>query len=535
MHRYLLIISIFCLSNFAIGQKEPTAQLQSPYHSLKTHLEYLQDESYNEKLASAPFRIKGLTEEEEIEKAVKLKQIWDGEGYYINLDEVPKAPDYTDSGSHQPIYVISKTHPEIYLIKKGEKWLYSEASIKAIDGIHDKVFPFGTDRLLELLPKMGTKKIMGLYIYQYLGILILAMLSVIIHKIFTFLFERLLLNVLLQAGYERLADRFLLPVARPTSIFAVIILLRLFIPVLQLHADLSFWIMLVIRALLPLFATIVFYRFVDVLAMYLEKLAKRTESTLDDQLVPLMRKTLKTFVVGVGTLFILQNLDIPIVPLLTGLSIGGLAFALAAQDTIKNFFGSLMIFIDKPFQIGNWITSGDIDGSVEEVGFRSSRIRTFRNSVMYVPNGKLADSTIDNHGMRQYRRYYTTIAIAYDTPAHLIELYVEGLRKVVENHPDTRKDYFNIYLNDLGQFSLNVMFYIFFEVPDWPAELKARHEIILEIIKLGRQLGIQFAFPTQTLQIQTFPGQSSLTPVYMKPEQTADKMSQYFQSQNPVA
>jgi MscS family membrane protein len=233
-------------------------------------------------------------------------------------------------------------------------------------------------------------------------------------------------------------------------------------------------------------------------------------------------------VVIIGTLFVLSSLQINIIPLLTGLSIGGLAFALAAQDTIKNFFGSLMIFIDKPFQIGHWITSGEIDGTVEEVGFRSSRIRTFRNSVMYVPNGKLADSTIDNHGLRQYRRFFTQIAVTYDTPPHVMEEFIIGLRKIVEKHPDTRKDYYNIYFNDLASFSLNIMFYIFFQVPDWPAELKARHEVLLEIMKLAEKLGINFAFPTQTLHMENFPGQPSLSPSYLSRDELKIRLRDYF-------
>ena len=138
------------------------------------------------------------------------------------------------------------------------------------------------------------------------------------------------------------------------------------------------------------------------------------------------------------------------------LSIGGLAFALAAQDTIKNFFGSLMIFVDKPFQVGQWITAPGIDGTVEEVGLRSTRIRTFSNSLIYVPNGKLADATIDNHGLRAYRRFSTQLAITYDTPPELIEVFVEGLRKIVLDHPTTWKDNFHIYMNDLNSHSLDI-------------------------------------------------------------------------------
>src|SRR5690606_20862549 len=148
--------------------------------------------------------------------------------------------------------------------------------------------------------------------------------------------------------------------------------------------------------------------------------------------------------------------------------------------------------------------------------FRSTRIRTFRNSVTYVPNGKLADLVIDNHGLRQYRRFYTQIAIPYKTPPDLVELFIEGLRKIVENHPHTRKDYYHVYVNDMAAYSINIMFYIFFSVPTWAEELKGRHEIILAIIRLAEKLGISFALPSQTLHMESFPGQQPLSPKYEK-------------------
>ncbi|WP_258098120.1 mechanosensitive ion channel family protein [Marinoscillum pacificum] len=531
MTKQLLFISLCFISFFGHTQDSLFVDLSSPYGSIRTHLFYLQDEHYDEIKAAQPFIQSGVSEELAIKTAIQLKQAWDGEGTYITMETIPKDPNYRDSIRNRNQYIINEHHPAILLVKQNDQWIYAKSSFAAIEDFHDEIFPFGTDKLLQLLPKIGTRKIMGLYLYQYIGILILTLLSVLIHKVFSVLFEEIITRLLMKAGYEKLADHFMMPVARPISLFVVILLLRIFLPVLQLPPDTSHWVMLILKALLPLFGTIVFYRLVDILSMYLEHLAKKTESTLDDQLVPLLRKTLKTFVVGVGTLFILENLDIPIIPLLTGLSIGGLAFALAAQDTIKNFFGSLMIFIDRPFQIGDWITSGDIDGSVEEVGFRSSRIRTFRNSLMYVPNGKLADSVIDNHGMRQYRRFYTQIAVTYDTPPELINTFVEGLRKIVETHPDTRKDYYNVYFNDMAAFSLNIMFYIFFEVPDWGAELKARHEVLMQILKLGNELGVNFAFPTQTLHMENFPGQQSLSPSYTSQDEANQKMAAFFENQ----
>lgn len=530
MVKQLLFILLCYVSVSGFSQDSTYVNLSTPYGAVRTHLYYLQDESYNEDLAALPFKRPDISQKKAVESAVMLKQILDGQGIYIEMEEVPQNPEYMDSARRKKQYVLTDNFPEVYLEKVNGQWLYSQKTISALEAIHEEVFPFGTGELLELLPKMGTKKVMGLHLYQYLGILILALLGVMIHKLFSYLFEQILSKMVQKAGYTKLADHFLLPVARPISVFMVILLLRIFLPVLQLPPDASHWIIIILTALLPLFGTIVFYRIVDILSSYLEYIAQKTQSTLDDQLVPLVRKTLKAFVVGIGTLFILQSFDIPIIPLLTGLSIGGLAFALAAQDTIKNFFGSLMIFIDRPFQIGDWITSGEIDGSVEEVGFRSSRIRTFRNSLMYVPNGKLADSTIDNHGMRQYRRFYTQIAVTYDTPPELIETFVTGLRKIVENHPDTRKDAYNIYFNDMASFSLNIMFYIFFSVPDWSAELKARHEILMEILKLGNRLGVNFAFPTQTLHMETFPGELPNSPTYADQKELDLRLKEYFKS-----
>ena len=281
---------------------------------------------------------------------------------------------------------------------------------------------------------------------------------------------------------------------------------------MQLPVTTSRYLILILKASIPVFGTVVFYKIVDLLAAHFERLAAKTESTLDDQLVPLLRRALKVFVVITGGLFTLQNLNFNITALLAGISIGGLAFALAAQDTLKNLFGSLMIFIDRPFQIGDWIISDRIDGSVEEVGFRSTRVRTFHNSITYVPNGKMADMTIDNMGMRQYRRYRTMIRIAYGTPAGLVEVFLKGLERIVEEHPTTRKDYYNIYLNNFDNSAMEILFYIFFAVPTWPEELKGRQEVMLSIVRLAEELGIQFALPAQTLHVETFPEKESMSP-----------------------
>ncbi|MFY0690024.1 MAG: mechanosensitive ion channel family protein [Cyclobacteriaceae bacterium] len=505
--------------------------LSSPYKSIHTHLFYLQPENYDINIAKLPFVESASSNKEAERSAIMLKQLLDGKGLFIDMNVIPMETHYVDSTTQEAKYVLAKEYPNIFLVEAANgNWIFNRQAIGAIKKAHEDVFILGTSELLSLLPKLGSKKLLGLYYYQYVGIFILIFLAVVTHKIFSIIINTIFIKGLKAAGYEMLADGYLLPIARPASMFFITLLILLFYPALQLPPATSRYILVGLQMLLPIFGTIMFYKMIDVLSLYLLRLAEKTKSTLDDQLVPLLRKTLKTFIVAIGMLLLLDNLDIEIMPLLAGLSIGGLAFALAAQDTIKNFFGSLMIFIDKPFQIGDWITSDNIDGTVEEVGFRSSRIRTFRNSVMYVPNGNLADTTIDNHGLRNYRRFYTTIGINYDTPPHLMQTFVEGLRKIVQTHPDTNKNNYHVYFNDLAGSSLNIMFYIFIKAPDWGNELRARHEILLEIMKLAETIGVNFAFPTQTVHMVNFPGKPSLSPTYSTPDKAIEDMEGYFKN-----
>ena len=502
--------------------------LVSPYQTMRTHVRFLEDDNYQSEISAKVFNPTRVDERKGERLATQLMQIYRGAGILIDFEKIPKDPNYLDSLSGKHIYMIDKRYPQIYLQKAGDFWYFSVETEEQIDDLHKEIYPFGVDKLLELFPKMGDTKYFGIHVWQMTGILIIILISIVIHKIFTFIIEKIIINLLIKKGHIVTVKKFVAPVAKPLSILIIFPILLILTPVIQLPIKINGYVMFTLKALWPVFLTIVVYRFIDLLGMYMTKLAEKTESTLDDQLVPMIRKALKIFVIIIGVLAILVNLNVDILPLLTGLSIGGLAFALAAQDTLKNFFGSIMIFMDKPFQIGDWITSGDIDGTVEEVGFRATRVRTFRNSLTYVPNGKIADSTVDNHGLRNYRRFYTQIAIMYSTPSDVINVFVDGLRSIVLKHPQTLKENYHVYLNDMAGSSLNVMFYIFFKVPTWGEELRCRHEVLIEIIRLAESLGVNFAFPTTTLHMETFPEKKGNSPVYEKDTALLKKQLQSF-------
>lgn len=520
----LLLILLNFTAQYSKAQDTLEYSLATPYNTVLTHLKYLQEESYHPSIAAKVFNPEHVNTERAKTLAIKLKQILDGQGIFIELEDIPREKHYVDSISNKKRYYLTTKYPDLYVEQVGTRWYFSRAAVTNIPEWHKEVYPLGMDKLLEILPSFGTTKIMGLHLWQLFGMLIIITAAFVLHKLFTFIIERLMIQLLLRSGYKKLADQVILPVARPVSFLVIFPMLILLVPVLQLPITMNKYLILILKGVWPIFAIVFFYRLVDIVSLYLAKLADKTESTLDDQLVPLLRKVLKTFVVIVGGLFILDNLEFDITGLIAGISIGGLAFALAAQDTIKNFFGSLMIFVDRPFQVGDWITSNDVDGTVEEVGFRSTRIRTFRNSLMYIPNGVITNQTIDNHGLRKYRRFMTTIALTYDTPPELIDTFVQGLEEIVKKHPKTRKDYYEIHFNDMGDSSLNVLFYIFFDVPSWSDELRSRHEVLLEIVILADRMGINFAFPTQTLHMETFPEKKGNSPVYDKGQEELKKI-----------
>jgi MscS family membrane protein len=201
----------------------------------------------------------------------------------------------------------------------------------------------------------------------------------------------------------------------------------------------------------------------------------------------------------VGAVFIADNMNINVTSLLAGLGLAGMAFALAAKDMVQNLFGSITVLLDRTFTVGDWILVDGSEGTVEQIGFRSTRIRTFYNSKVTIPNSKFITAAVDNMGERRYRRLSTKLGLTYDTPPDKIEAFCEGIRELVRQHPYMRKDYFHAYFNGYGPSSLDILVYVFWETPDWSTELRERHRFLLDILRLAQRLGVEFAFPTQTL------------------------------------
>ncbi|MBI9019740.1 MAG: mechanosensitive ion channel family protein [Verrucomicrobia bacterium] len=259
-----------------------------------------------------------------------------------------------------------------------------------------------------------------------------------------------------------------------------------------------------VGVLLAVTVTYVIYQLVELMDYWMKRLTAKTATTLDDMMVPLVRKTLRTLTILLGLVQIAQQLsDKPITSILAGLGVGGLAVALAAQDTIKNFFGSLVIFADHPFQLGDRIVVDGSDGTVEDVGMRSTRIRTLDGHLVTVPNGELANKMIRNISKRPYIKRVANITVTYDTPPEKVERAIEIIKEELDRyneklHPDFPS---RVYFNDFNACSLNILVIYWFAPPEYWDFLEFDQAFNLAVLRRFNEEGIEFAFPTQTLHL----------------------------------
>ncbi|MFG0292912.1 MAG: mechanosensitive ion channel family protein [Phycisphaerales bacterium JB050] len=390
---------------------------------------------------------------------------------------------------------------------RNSEWRISERTTRAAYALYDTL---ELDALQTTLRDWGLSwtvagRLFGLRYYQWGGLFILILMGVAFDLALRGVVQVISRRYLKKAEDDKTEHDtagLIRKVARPAGLAGGATLVYLLLPVLQMPVLATQVLQIAAKAFALVSAIWAIYRVVDLASEYFERKAGKTTTKFDDLLVPLIRKAVKIFVVAFGLVFLAESFNLPITSLVAGLGIGGLAFAFAAKDTIENLFGSVAVILDRPFNVGDWVVVGDTEGTVEDLGFRSTRVRTFHNSLVTIPNATLVRATVDNYGRRIYRRYKAVYNLTYDTDPELVEAFCEGLREIVRNHPYTRKDSYEIHLNNLGAHSIDVLVYIFFRVPDWSTELRERQRFILDALRLAKKLGVEFAFPTQTLHLQ---------------------------------
>ena len=256
------------------------------------------------------------------------------------------------------------------------------------------------------------------------------------------------------------------------------------------------------------------YNLVDIIELALIEVTSKTETKLDDMMVPMIRKALRIFLVVVFTLFVANSaFGVDITTWLAGLGLAGLAVSLAAQDSIKNLFGSLMIFLDHPFLVDDFIRfDGDV-GKVEEIGFRSTKLRLLSGHMVTMPNMKFIDNKVENISARPYIRRQMDVTITYDTPPDKIDEAVAILKEILTDDEVVREGRFNmednapkVSFNELNADSLNIRCYYWYQMDGDPGRgffsyLEHCELVNRKLFRRYAEAGIEFAFPTQTLYL----------------------------------
>jgi len=240
-----------------------------------------------------------------------------------------------------------------------------------------------------------------------------------------------------------------------------------------------------------------FVRLLDMLIrIYLEPMIDKSESKLDDQILPIIRKSLRAVIFILAFIIVLSNLGYDVLSVLAGLGIGGLAFALAAQDTVKNILGGVTIFWDKPFQIGDFVDIKGKLGTVSEVGLRTTRIKSVGGTTIVIPNAHVADSLIENFSTREKRRITMTIGLTYETTADQMEQGMRTIKETIEAVNGVEKDTIETRFVNFGAFSLDLdVVYWITDMGNWKI---ITHDVNMGLKRNLDKAGIDMAFPSET-------------------------------------
>jgi len=508
-----ILFILLLLPIVTIAQQQPKVDLSNPKSTVYTHIYFLQEGSYKPKKAAKT--IYGEEEEKAIKIAIKIKRVLDGKGLKIDFNRIPADSSFKDTLGYNvtPKYVLfPELMPLISVEKKGQSWYYSSETVQNIDALYEDIFPWYIDKIQEIVPGAGHKKIFSIEVWQYVTFLFMLVVAFIVFllskKIAYFILRRLLYRYAKDVDGELSVA--LKKLAHPISLLLALAVIGKVYPSLQFSLEVNKWIFISINIASIVFWVYVFLKLAQVLISFYHTYAEKTEGKLDDQLIPILRNFLRGVIIIIGIFNLLILFGVDGTTILAGASIGGLALAFASQDTVKNLIGTVMIFADKPFHIGDWIQAGEVTGTVEEVGFRSTRVRAADTSIYQIPNSKLSEMVISNSGLRLYRRYNTQLGIRYDTPPELIEAFVKGIREIILAHPDTKSDNYIVEFNGFGESALLIIMNMYLKDLAWAAEQKSRHQIHMAIVKLAAALGVDFAFPSTTVMIEQFPEKKSI-------------------------
>lgn len=419
-----------------------------------------------------------------------------------------------------------KAPPAALVLAKDDSgvWRFASETLDNVNQLYSWIEPRGVQHGTDIeelsvsewlrrhMPKMLKNSfILGVELWQWLGLLVVVFVAVV---------ADLLSRLVLRAGVSRVVQRYVAEPSPDTVRFAVrpmglaiaAVVFRWLLQPLGLAGVAMTVLSVAAAVVLAVGAVWAAWAVTGVVTHAWLERARKTATPLDEMLVPLVGTTVKLFIILVGLVYVADSLDLLkfFAPLLAGFGVAGLAVSFAAQDMVKNLFGGLAIFMDRPFRIGDRIVVKGVDGVVDRIGFRVIRLRTLAGHLVTMPNNNITNEPVENIGRRPTLRRILNVTITYDTPKKKIEEAVQIVRDIFEEdgirepiHPTTGRDYLppRVFFNDFNADSLNIFVIYWYAPPDWWAYMEHAHRVNLRIFEEFEKAGIEFAFPTQTLYL----------------------------------
>ncbi len=358
------------------------------------------------------------------------------------------------------------------------------------------------------------EKINEILISVYLGnqisqILIFAgliIVGIIFKRIFSKLSSRLLFRLFKKYSSDISVEKFIEYMRKPTAL--IILLSFIYLGFSQLnyppswnlgsHSEFGLKMFVERSYLIVVISTIIwaFLRIIDVFSCIMLHRASQSETTADNQIIPFMFEVFKIVFITIGVFVILGTVfNLNVGTLVAGLGIGGLAVALAAKETIENLLGSFTIFLDKPFSIGDLVKEGELTGTIEKIGFRSTRIRTLDQSLVTVPNKKMVDAELMNLSLRTMQRIRFDLKLRMNTSASKLKKVTIDIKNMLAEKEIINDD-FTVKLYEFSDSSFNLLILLFIDTTDYNEMLNIKEEINYSILDILEQNNVELSYPS---------------------------------------
>ena len=375
-------------------------------------------------------------------------------------------------------------------------WKIAGVTVAQVPDLYNE---FGYGGLEHFLPKIFFElQFLDIALWQWIGLLVLVLLAAVVSWFLTVFVVRLL-GTVVAFTKTTIDDKMRVEAAGPIRLAIAVLLFRTGLVPLGLGVKATEFISSLLSALFIVAVTWLLLRVTNVLSSVVEERLVGRGEVGAMGLVPPGRKFVKAIVVIFAFVAILNTFGFNVATLLAGLGVGGIAVALAAQRTIENLFGGVMLYTDRPVSVGDFCRFGDKLGTIEEIGIRSTRIRTLDHTVITVPNAKFSNMELDNITARERIRLLAVVTVRYETTPDQLRYILVEIRKLLYSHERVISDTPRVRFINFGAYSLDIEVVTYINTTDWAEFLGIREDIFLRIMDIIKASGTGFAFPSQTL------------------------------------